>query len=138
MHIKSLSLKSVSPFAFILAIGMLVGTIVFATTISPHKKSVSPTPVYPKNASGQTYGSSMNSTSPETEPDLIRASGIDGTIGYVRAKDLRGDLPKTTKEALEMQAKQTDQMIPLYDVEGKKVIGKFKVTAHPEIKENQK
>jgi hypothetical protein len=40
-------------------------------------------PNYPKNEIRQTYGSSADTTSPYTEPDLIKTYGVDGTNGYV-------------------------------------------------------
>ncbi|MCG9969531.1 hypothetical protein L9W92_16125 [Pelotomaculum terephthalicicum JT] len=40
------------------------------------------------NQYGQTYGSLTNATSPETEPDLIAATGVDGTNGYVKRTEV--------------------------------------------------
>ena len=51
---------------------------------------------YPKNINGQTYGSSADATSPETEPELISAIGVDGTAGYV-LKRLRWRAAKITR-----------------------------------------
>lgn len=41
---------------------------------------------YPKNKNGQTYGSAADATSYETGPDLISATGVDGTTGYLLKK----------------------------------------------------
>ncbi|TJY40812.1 hypothetical protein E5161_16875 [Cohnella pontilimi] len=84
---------------------------------------------FPKNANGQTYGSASDASTPETEPDLIRAYGVDGTVGYVLKKDLDGEMPKTPEEALAMQKNRHPggRDIPLYDVDGQTVIGVFHI-----------
>ncbi|WP_153047501.1 hypothetical protein [Paenibacillus sp. EZ-K15] len=84
---------------------------------------------YPKNKNGQTYGSSADATSPETEPELISATGVDGTAGYVLKKDLDGELPKSPEEAIAIQNSRSPdgRDIPLFDVDGETVIGVFHV-----------
>ncbi|MGG4346592.1 hypothetical protein [Paenibacillus lautus] len=84
---------------------------------------------YPKNKNGQTYGSSSDATSPETEPELISATGVDGTAGYVLKKDLDGELPKSPEEAIAIQNSRSPdgRDIPLFDVDGETVIGVFHV-----------
>ncbi|BBH20258.1 hypothetical protein Back11_16030 [Paenibacillus baekrokdamisoli] len=84
---------------------------------------------YPKNKNGQTYGSAADATSPETEPDLIQAEGVDGTVGYVLKKDLDGEQPKTPEEAIAIQNSRPPggYDYPLYDVDGKTVIGVFHI-----------
>ena len=84
---------------------------------------------YPKNNNGQTYGSIADATSPETEPELISAIGVDGTVGYVLKKDLDGELPKSPEEAIAIQNSRSPdgRDIPLFDVDGKTVIGVFHV-----------
>ncbi|MET3544732.1 hypothetical protein ABID47_001326 [Paenibacillus favisporus] len=84
---------------------------------------------FPKNKNGQTYGSSADAASPDMEPELIRAIGVDGTAGYVLKKDLDGELPKTPEEAIAMQNSRSPdgRDIPLYDVDGESVIGLFHV-----------
>lgn len=84
---------------------------------------------YPKNINGQTYGSAADATSPETEPELISAAGMDGTEGYVLKKDLDGEQPKTPEEAIHMQNSISPDGfdIPLYDIDGETVIGVFHV-----------
>lgn len=39
----------------------------------------------------------------DKEPELIKAYGIEGTIGYVISTDLMGVQPKNSKEAIEIQ-----------------------------------
>jgi hypothetical protein len=72
----------------------------------------------------------LDAASPYTEADLIKAYGVDGTIGYVGSTDLRGDEPKNPEEAIAMQKQRVAsgvRKIPLYDVSGKTVIGEFHV-----------
>lgn len=85
--------------------------------------------IYPKNKNGQTYGSAADATSPETEPELISATSVDGTEGYVLKKDIDGEQPKTPEEALAIQNSRPPggYDIPLYDVDGKTVIGVFHI-----------
>lgn len=84
---------------------------------------------YPKNKNGQTYGSAADATSYETGPDLISATGVDGTTGYLLKKDIDGEQPKTPEEALAIQNSRPPggYDIPLYDVDGKTVIGVFHI-----------
>ncbi|MFE5318386.1 hypothetical protein ACFQ88_06735 [Paenibacillus sp. NPDC056579] len=84
---------------------------------------------YPKNKNGQTYGSATDATSPETEPELISAIGVDRTQGYVLKKDLDGEQPKSPEEAIAIQNSRSPggRDIPLYDVDGETVIGVFHV-----------
>lgn len=89
-----------------------------------------PKTIYPMNKNGQTYGSAADADSPENEPDLIKAIGVDGTEGYVRKTDLVGELPNSPEEALEMQKNRPPggRDIPLYDVDGETVIGLFHIS----------
>ncbi|WP_211220800.1 hypothetical protein [Paenibacillus terrigena] len=84
---------------------------------------------FPKNNNGQTYGSIADATSPESEPELISAMGVDGTAGYVLKKDLDGELPKSPEEAIAIQNSRSPdgRDIPLYDVDGETVIGVFHI-----------
>lgn len=116
----------------LLILAILVNLIISAFAFpnnAPPKESTAKA-IFQKNEKGQTYGSAMDATSPDTEPDLIKAYGVDGTLGYVKSKDLNGDMPKTPEEALSKQnskARGSVRQIPLYDVKGTKVIGVFKV-----------
>lgn len=84
---------------------------------------------YPKNKNGQTYGSATDAASPDAEPELIRAIGVDGTMGYVLKKDLDGERPQSPEEALAIQNSRSPggRDIPLYDVDGENIIGVFHV-----------
>jgi hypothetical protein len=114
-------------------VGIVAGTIANDRTIA--KNSINPSsanvPDYPKNKNGETYGSGLDAISPDTEPDLIEAYGVDGTLGYVRSTDLNGVKPKTPEEAITKQKQRKaegSRRIPLYDVDGKTVIGVFNVS----------
>ena len=54
---------------------------------------------------------------------------MDGTIGYVLSTELKGEIPKTPQEALGQQRSRAGKVspIPLYDVDGKTVIGIFHI-----------
>lgn len=116
----------ITGIAFI--VGIIAGSFIFsyipalANTSSPNFKV---------NKNGETYGSLMDVTVPGQEPALIQAEGVDGTIGYVRFQDLNGDgqKPKNPEEAVAYMKKMKNsepRYIPLYDSDGKTVIGKFK------------
>lgn len=96
---------------------------------STNNQSSEHSPNYPENENGQTYGSSSDAASPETEPELISAIGVDGTAGYVLKKDLDGEQPKSPQDAIALQNNRSPdgRDIPLYDVEGTTVIGVFHV-----------
>lgn len=122
--------KIVIGMAFIA--GIAVGTIGLGQAIASSESSSVPKDVqiYQKNENGETYGSSLNARPQDKLPDLISAVGVDGTSGYVRASDLFGAMPKTPEEALAQQSKRKVgeiRKIPLYDVDGKTVIGEFNV-----------
>jgi len=111
-----------------LATGLTVGMLGFSPTFTNTMPNQSQAPVYPTNEYGQTYGSDSLATSPDTEPDLILAQGVDGTKGYVLNEDLNPELPKTPEEAMEQMRKYPNgRTIPLYDVDGKTIIGKFHI-----------
>lgn len=96
-------------FLLVLLVGAMVGgiTIALASSTSP----------FARNASGQTYGSLLDVSVPGTEPDLVKAMGVDGkTVGYVRYSDLNGP-----------ESENVTKRIPLYKVDGKTVIGEFEM-----------
>jgi len=103
------------------------------------EENFDPTIVYQVNENGQTYGSSLYAVSAETEPDLILARGIDGTIGYVYYTDLYREEPKNPEEAIAMQKinSRKIRIIPLYASDGKTVIGKFRTTPVQDIIEKR-
>lgn len=92
-------------FFCICAAGIAIGSFVYVSASSYRNQSLAPAPKYPKNESCETYSSALDATAPETEPNLIKAEGVDGTIGYVRSADLKGNQPKNPTEAIEQQSK---------------------------------
>lgn len=102
-----------------------------ATTDTYPNQSPAPAPVFPRNESGQTYGSDLGATSRDTVPDLIKAIGVDGTQGYLRSEDVYEVPPKTPEEALARQRNREGSIrqIPLYAVDGKTVVGVFKIAS---------
>ncbi|ETT36235.1 hypothetical protein ABEW61_26815 [Paenibacillus amylolyticus] len=79
------------------------------------------------NDNGQTYGSFIYHD--ETELDLVKAFGVDGTEGYIKTSDMNQDLPQTPEEAIQsMNEPKVDKYINLYD-SNENIIGKFLLTS---------
>jgi len=73
---------------------------------------------YPRNSSGETYGSNSLADIVGYEPDLSAAVGVDGTVGYIRAED-ENPVINSPEEALAyMEVYEPNRVIPLYDFEG--------------------
>ena len=83
------------------------------------------------NSSGETFGSMLFVTNYEDRPDLIAAVGVDGVEGYIRKSDFDGEMPSSPEEAVKLMHSPeylyTARVVPLYDSEGKKVIGEFRM-----------
>lgn len=109
----------------ILGLGIIMGAFFFGnslTTANINENSKDEI----KNGQGLTHGSTSDaSTSSYEEPELIQAIGIDGTTGYVKKEDLNGPQPKSPEEAVRLTNEAKPREIPLYDVNGKTIIGKF-------------
>ncbi|NYB73533.1 peptidase M56 BlaR1 [Sedimentibacter hydroxybenzoicus DSM 7310] len=126
MQIKTW-IKHTLIYTLVLTFGLILGFSGHVSANSYLNQSFMPAPEYPKNEYGETYGSALKATSPANEPDLIKAIGEDGTIGYVRNSDLVGKQPKTPEEAIKMNTEACEKEINLYASDGKTVIGKFKI-----------
>ena len=81
-----------------------------------------------RNSSGEIYGSELFLNQINIQPDLILAQGVDGTIGYVKYEDL-DDRVMSPTEAIEKMENNSDIIIPLYESNGKTIIGEFIVSA---------
>ena len=83
------------------------------------------------NSSGETFGPESAATSYEDRPDLIAAVGVDGVKGYIKKSDFDGEMPSSPEEAVKLMHSPeylyTARVVPLYDSEGKKVIGEFRM-----------
>ncbi|MFJ7186014.1 peptidase M56 BlaR1 [Lysinibacillus xylanilyticus] len=107
----------------VLVLGIIIGAFFFGNSLTANINDNSKNEM--KNGQGLTYGSASDASSYEDEPDLIRAIGIDGTTGYVKKDDLNGPQPKTPEEAARLTNEAKPKEIPLYDVKGETIIGKF-------------
>lgn len=109
----------------------------------PHGVSTSPGggpslgngPYYPKNASGQTYGST-DAVAFDDWPDLILVQGTNGRAGYVdRAvlNEVTGANVSSPEEAVEWQRRMAAAAwrtleIPVYGADGRARRGSFTVS----------
>ncbi|RIJ77989.1 hypothetical protein D1871_04705 [Nakamurella silvestris] len=87
-----------------------------------------PPTAFQVNKNGQTYGSDLNVTSEDGEPDLIAAYSEDGKLGYALKADLFPPMPKSPEEALAQQKvllAAGGRTIPLYSSDGETVIGTY-------------
>ncbi|WP_090901163.1 hypothetical protein [Paenibacillus sp. OK076] len=119
MRTKSLKLITVGvTFALGVGIGVYGWGAVSADT-SPSEDQME----IKINDKGQTYGSFVYHG--ETQLDLVKAIGVDGTEGYIKTSDMNQDLPQTPEEAIQsMDEPKVDKYINLYD-SNENVIGKF-------------
>ncbi|WMM26057.1 hypothetical protein RBU61_05110 [Tissierella sp. MB52-C2] len=97
----------------------------FSSIINPKGFMIEMDFIFPVNENGETYGENIFE---DALPDLIAAIGDDGTEGYVREGDLRGENFKTPEEALQHIPKTK---ILLYEKDGKTILGEFTLnTSH--------
>lgn len=148
MKIKGSNVGLLGVVVGLAVVGFLGGTAVARVPTLSAPENVLPTggvestpapmPVYSKNELGQTYGSAISASSPETEPDLILVIATNGSEGYVSKADLdvaNGTAAasnfKSPADALEWQKSKAGQSvsIPVYQSNGKTVIGSFTVTS---------
>ncbi len=137
MRLSSIGLKS-TIIGLVFTIGLIVGTILFGPAVaSTLPEPTSDSTIYSKNQNGETYGSAADAKSIDAVPDLIRAYGVDGKVGYIRSSDFYQEMPKTPEEALAKQRQMQPfsvKKIPLYDVNGVNIIGEFEVKQGTETK----
>jgi len=127
MKIQSVLKKSTFLLALLAGITVGVCSYAGANEILPPQSKAESNTHFPKNESGETYGSARGVSPYEKKPDLIEARGVDGKKGYVRYSDLVGKEPKTIEEALAEQAKEETNVINVYESDGKKIIDKFEL-----------
>jgi hypothetical protein len=122
-----------------LAIVAGIGTGVAGVTIAqasdqPTNRSQMAAPAYPKNASGQTYGSAAEATTPQNEPDLILVVATNGKTGYAKRTDLDPKSAANPAQAVAAQKANAASSavrapVPVYESDGKTVIGEFAFSA---------
>lgn len=78
---------------------------------------------YDVNENGEIYGSKYFLNAIGVEPDLISATGDDGTEGYIKRVDLEIDEASTLEEAL--ATNYNTRTVPLYTYDGKTIVGQF-------------
>jgi hypothetical protein len=88
-----------------------------------------PTPAYPKNARGLSYGSDVDAPNPAQGPDLVRVYATNGRVGFVYAAQLNGPSFSSPQEALEWDrgARQSAPTIPVFESDGTTQIGEFRI-----------
>jgi hypothetical protein len=118
-----------------LVIGVVCGTLVSAGGPDTGSALAATSSVvhWPENANGLTYGSALDATCPEDEPDLIQVVATNGKEGYVLRTDLEDAADasvETPQAALSEQAarKGQSQAIPAYESDGTTEIGVFEIT----------
>lgn len=83
---------------------------------------------YKINENGQTYGSELFAPSRDYVPELILAIGDDGTEGYIKKEELYNVIDLSYEEVMAGVTVQ-DTFIPLYQSDGKTIIGNFIIRA---------
>lgn len=124
MKFKLLGTKTVI-VAVALVAGLAVGVLGMLSIHYPAAQAGAQH-VFPKNQYGQTYGSQLDATSPDTLPDLIAATGVNGVNGYIKRTD--EDVLNTLEDAKALAKRYSEhptREIPVYAVDGKTVVDKF-------------
>lgn len=79
-----------------------------------------------RNKNGEIYGSEMLLEQIGVKPDLIKAVGQDGTIGYVKATELDNSSVNCPEAALVYVNNMPQQrVIPLYAEDGETILGEY-------------
>lgn len=85
------------------------------------------------NDNGETYGTYIDKGDGEyEEPDLIAVVGVNDVEGYVKKVDLYDEKnqPNNPEEAIaymEEREKEGPRLIPVYEKDGKTVIGEYRI-----------
>lgn len=80
------------------------------------------------NEGGQTFGAGNG----QGTPDLVAVVATNGRRGYAYAQDLEAPTPTSPSEALAWQrVPQRDVEVPVYESDGKTVIGTFVMQGYP-------
>lgn len=85
------------------------------------------------NDNGETYGTYIDKGDGEyKEPDLMAVIGVNDVEGYVKKVDLYDEenQPNNPEEAIaymEKREKEGPRLIPVYEKDGKTVIGEYRI-----------
>jgi hypothetical protein len=90
-----------------------------------------PATTHPRNAKGQSYGSSALSKTPADDPDLILVVATNGREGYAYSSELNGELPKSPADAARVSAANKGRAIPVYQSDGVTRVGEFVIGHAP-------
>ena len=82
---------------------------------------------FPRNKSGQTYGSAADAETPEQVPELIGVIGDHQVAGFVLRDDYFPPPPQDPNDAAEL-ASAAPRVLNVYDLEGKEKIDTFSMT----------
>lgn len=115
----------------VMAVGVVSGSAIASSVMSSPADGKTP-PSYQSNDSGLTYGSAIEAVSPESEPDLILVVATNGREGYSYKTELdkaTGAIDfKSPEEAIAWQEANAGPIaVPVYEKDGKTVIGEFVV-----------
>lgn len=80
---------------------------------------------YQVNETGQTFGQGPYLEGPTQEPELIKARGVNGEIGYLRITDLNSSITSPSEVRLNHDEVKKNTMIPLYKSDGITIIDQF-------------
>jgi hypothetical protein len=111
--------------------GVAAGTVAQAGThrtnhSAPLVSHTQRAPSFPKNARGQSYGSSQAATSDDQVPDLVQAYATNGHVGFIRKDDLIPESPRNPEQAIQANAANARaSVIPVYAADGVTRIGDF-------------
>lgn len=137
---RIIAIMKTKKFTFIslaLTVMITAGTIIlFAATSA---KAVTPAeievlketelnnPDYSVNEQGETYSDAPYGTGTIQESDLVEAVGTNGVQGYVKSTDLEPTFSSPEEAIAYQEANKDGRSIPLYESDGKTVIGEFMV-----------
>lgn len=135
---RIIAIMQTKKFTFIslaLTVMITVGTIIlFAATsakavtpaeIEVSKETESNNPDYSVNEQGETYSDAPYGTGTMQELDLVEAVGTNGVQGYVKSTDLEPTFSSPEEAIAFQEANKDGRSVPLYESDGKTVIGEF-------------
>lgn len=134
---KLLSVSKKIAFVMIIAVGIFSGFSLSASSVRQilPQSELDINKSLPTNNLGETYGTCYDIDPDFRDPDLIKAEGINGKVGYVRTIELDYDSAETPDEALAQNDIKSTIYINLYEKDGKTIIDQFAITPGTESEE---